>query len=151
VFFLIYRKFLQKRKKDCNTKWCYSPYYFCTLKYFAAFLINPSESLPIPSRSSGSGLIAIVCLPITVGYSDILDDTLPLQRRYRAGFTPASLLAHTVVWEHEISYYVVLDIYLSFIITLKPLFVKGNHLDISILFTAFPLHATADDSPSAFP
>ena len=38
----------------------------------------------------------IVCLPITCGYSDILDDTLPLQRRYRAGFTPASLLAHAV-------------------------------------------------------
>ena len=38
----------------------------------------------------------IVCLPIAVDYSDILDDTLPLQRRYRAGFTPASLLAHAV-------------------------------------------------------
>ena len=35
----------------------------------------------------------IACLPITIGYSDMSDDTLPLQWRDRAGLSPASLLA----------------------------------------------------------
>ena len=114
----------QKRKKSCNTKWCYSPYCFCTLNtmqfvwysrqnfcQFQAGLLAQASLYRLPSHDSG--------------HSDILDDTLPLQRRYRAGFTPASLLAHAVTWEHEISCYSLYAYFRIPSITPNDRFVKG--------------------------
>lgn len=68
-------------------------------------ILSPEDLVPLCNqvicRSSGSGIITLLVFPQFQNCSDIMRNAPPLQRRVRAGFSPASLLAFTVVKEHQ--------------------------------------------------